>query len=340
MSNLPAAQQGAWLSLAEAKNNLAADLTKRELEMQGVLPDLAAYRKMHSEMVEKRKSFTNIINDKLIAPMMEWEKRADPKTNAAYLAAAEKELAERKAATEKLERDQAIAAERGQFKAHFQNEYMRLATAYRHSLAGIIQQCYASCLGAMTPPDQVHAAMSIAEQAMDDVKPGMPNKFNRVYLTPEDAATLYKQLKPPSWNEIRAEASEQLKEKFSMYANDLAHADVALQDSQREFEATIIEDVQDLQQEQAANVLMASAEAFVLPDTGFKPVVELEKIVIEDNSEGWVVKIMSAFLANFQQAFNKTRNKKYSSLTVAQIAAALDAANIRVQGVQYTKVVK
>ena len=83
---------------------------------------------------------------------------------------------------------------------------------------------------------------------------------------------------------------------------------------------------------------MASAESFILSDV--KGVVSTQRIVIEDNSESWIVKIMSAFLANFQSAFAKTKNKKYSALTVAQMAAALDSAGIKVNGVEYTTVEK
>lgn len=342
-------QKNAWLSLAVAKNNLSTDLNARELQLQGLLlsvPDdaisarLAEYRKLHTDMIDARKKFTGIITDKLITPMMEWEKRCDPKVNPTYTALSSRELQLRKDATDKLLKDQAIATERGQFKAHFQNEYMRLTTEYRHALAGIAQQAYHDCLLAKTPADHLDTPLAVVRLAMADVKKGTPNKFTRVHLTPEDAAAMYKQLHTPDYGSVLTDALSDLNEKFSMYAHDLANAEDAAKQSQVEFEATIVEEVREIASEQAANVLMASAESFVLPDTAFKPVVAQQKIVIEDNSEGWVVKIITAFLANFNSAFPKTKNKKYSSLTVAQMCAALDSAGIVVKGVQYTTVEK
>lgn len=349
MISVPDAQKNAWWMLAAKKNEVVTDLSTRELELQGLLlnvPDdqistrLGEYRKKHGELVDTRKAFTGIITDKLITPLMETEKRADPKVNASYLALSARELELRKAATSKLLLDQNIATEKGQFKAHFQNEYMRLATAYRHTLSGIAQQAYTSCLEAKTPPDEIDTALAVARLAMADTKLGTPNKFTRVHLTPEDAAALYKQLHTPDTGEMLKEGMDLLREKFAMYANDLENAEAAIQDSQREFEATIVEDNRDLSNETAANVLMASAESFILPDSNFKPVTTLEKIVIEDNSESWVVKIISAFLANFAVAFNKTSVKKYSGLTIKQMAEALDKAGVRVQGVNYTTVDK
>lgn len=349
MSNLPVAQQGAWLSLAEAKNNLAADLTNRELALQGIImnvpdekitPSMAAYKKGHEELVAERMKFTNLIRDKLIEPLMVVEKRTDPKTNAAFILLASRELELRKKATADLVQQQNIATEKAQFKAHFQNEYMGIGSAYRNSLRDIIHQCYMDCLTAKTPPDQVDSAIAVARLAITDVKIGQPNKFTRVHLSTEDAAALYKQLPPFNKSAIFEEMQAELTEKFSMYANDLANAEVAAENNERSFQATVVEEIQELRTEQAANVLMASAESFILPEAGFKAVTSTQRIKIEDNSESWVIKIMSAFLANFAVAFNKTRNKKYSSLTVAQMAAALDQAGVRVEGVQYTTVEK
>lgn len=341
------AQKNAWVSLATKKNELSADLTKRELALQQLLigvkdEDIAVklqeYRKLHTDLIETRKGFTSIITDKLITPMMEWEKRSDPKTNATYLASQTRELEHRKKNAADATLQQNIATEKGQFKAHFQNEYMRISQDYRNALAGIIQRTYHDCLVAKTPPDAIDSALAIARLAMADEKHGQPAKFSRVHLTPEAASALYKELRTPDYSAILAETLPDLDAKFEMYAHDLANAEEAARASQTEFEATVVSSAKELVQEQAANVLMASAESFIMSDV--KGVVSKKMIVIEDNSEGWIVKIMSAFLANFQVAFAKTKNKKYSALTVAQMAAALDAAGVKVQGVEYTTVEK
>lgn len=341
------AQKNAWVSLATKKNELSADLTKRELALQQLLlnvPDdqiaikLQEYRKLHTDLIETRKGFTSIITDKLITPMMEWEKRSDPKTNTTYLASQTRELEHRKKNVADATLQQNIATEKGQFKAHFQNEYMRISQDYRNALAGIIQRTYHDCLVAKTPPDGIDGALAIARLAMADEKHGQPAKFSRVYLTPEAAAALYKELRTPDYSAILTETLPDLDAKFEMYAHDLANAEEAARASQTAFEATIVESKQELVQEQAANVLMASAESFIMSDV--KGVVSKKMIVIEDNSEGWIVKIMSAFLANFQVAFGKTSVKKYSGLSVKQMSAALDAAGIRVSGVEYTTVEK
>lgn len=341
---VPEAQKQAWITLAGKKNELAADLTKRELALQQILTGkdlpkaLADYRKGHTELVEARKSFTSIITDKLIAPMMEWEKRSDPKTNAQYLSIAAQELADRKKANADAELQQNIATERGQFKAHFQNEYMRIANEYRTALRQIIQDTYVACLHAKTPPDGVDSAIAVARLTMIDVKVGQPAKFIRVNLPSEDAAAMYKQLPTLNKSEIFEEIQAELTDKFAMYVHDLANAEVASENAQREFQAVLVEEAQDLKQEQAANTLMASAESFIISD--IKSVTQKTVMVIEDNSESWILRVMTAFIANFPAAFSKTRNKKYSALTVAQMAAALDACGVKVEGVQYTTVEK
>lgn len=341
------AQKGAWIKLAEVKNNLSADLTKRELALQGIVlnvPDdgvvaaMAAYKKGHDELVAERMKFTNVVREKLIDSMMLVEKRTDPKTNTAYLELSARELAIRKAANASAQLEQNKATEKANFKAHFQNQYMEIGAKYRTALRQIIQDAYVACLHAKTPPDEIDSVLAVSRLAMVDVKCGTPEKFVRTHLSTEEGAALYKTLPPFNKSSIFEEIHAELTEKFSMYAHDLANANAAIENSQRTFSATIVEEQRELKQEQAANVLMASAESFIISDV--KAVKKLERIVIEDNSESWVAKIMAAFMANFAVAFAKTKNKKYSSLSIAQMAAALDAADVTVDGVKYETIEK
>lgn len=342
-------QQAAWLTMAARKNELTATLQRYELDLQAILlnkpvdalPEaLKAYKAKFAEMKDARLQFTNAVDAGIIQPLMAFEKRADPKVNEAYISAEKRELADRQAKASQLQKDQAKATEVGQFKAHFVNEYTRLVADLRLAYARITSEAYQHCLTARTPVDKVDSAIQIAISAMGEVKPGAQNKFSRVHIPDAEAIEIYKTIPVPDWASYLREAVEGINAKFSLYPNDLANAEQAVQAEVQTFQATVVETAQEVQQEMAATTLIAQAEAFVLPEPGFKGITETTRIKVVDDNQRWVLLITTAFIANFNSVFNKLRVKKYSALTVAQMAAALDAAGVKVDGVGYENIIK
>jgi hypothetical protein len=175
---------------------------------------------------------------------------------------------------------------------------------------------------------------------MKDVRPPALEKFARSLVTDAEAAAIFKTIPQPQWAEIYKAEIEALKEKFSMYANDLASAEVVLEQTQVQFDAQLQQQQQQLQATSAAVVLTEQANVTFATGGGFKPVTETSKIKIVDDNQRWVVAIMSAFMAHFQKCITFVKVKKYSELKIAQMAAALDQAGVKVEGIEYEPITK
>jgi NAD(P)-dependent dehydrogenase (short-subunit alcohol dehydrogenase family) len=132
---------------------------------------------------------------------------------------------------------------------------------------------------------------------------------------------------------------EELKTKFPNITVDGKAFDLGKKQQTELFAKEQAQQTQKVEAEKAAATLMAQATVPVV-STSMKPITETTEIEIKDYSDEWVVKIMAAFMANFQVAMAKVRVKKKSALTIAQMAAALDAANVRVEGVDYVTLKK
>lgn len=344
-TSVPEAQQSAWLALAAQRNVIVADLQKRELALQALLlnqpkdklsEQLKTYRLEHTALVEARRKFTNIIDEKIVQKLMEFEKRTDPKTCEVYLQAAKDELQYRTDEDTKLKSQQALATETANFKIHFQNQFNNLATNLRVQCNDIIMQAYATCLDAKTPADQIHVAISAATLAIADLKNGIPEKFVRTHLKDAEALAIFNSLNQPDFAAIKKEYVDSLPTRFELYANDLANAEQAVELLKQETETTNQQLQQETKNENAANQLVEHAAAYVLPAEGHKSVVDVSKIKIVDDDPTWCLKIMAAFITNFQMCFTKLRVTKYSELKISQMCAALDAANLKIEGVEYT----
>jgi len=336
-------KQQSWILLGKGKAKLDTELQKKELELQSFLltgtliERLTAYKKGYTDMVEFRKSYTKFL-DLAKDQCMIIEKRCDPKINASFLLTEKDELRERVAAAEEHKKTVALAEERSAFKAHVINELATQAHNYGQEMITIINKAYTTALVNKIPVSEIFNDFGLTEQQIKMVQLQPIAKYARTLLSDEEAKKIYNEIPKVNKNEILAECTFLLQEKFSMYANDLANAAAIIEQEKINNDAAAVKAKAELEQQKATTTLISSAEAFVMPEG--KGVKELTSIVIEDEDQQWIMKIISAFIANFPTAFPKIRNKKYSSLTVAQMAAALDAAEIVVSGVKYQTVCK
>jgi len=81
-------QQNGWLRLADMKTSLFEELQKAELQVQGILSEinsdnLKSAKSVMAEAKEKRMSFTRLIDEKLLNPAMDYEKRMNQVISAA-----------------------------------------------------------------------------------------------------------------------------------------------------------------------------------------------------------------------------------------------------------------
>ena len=356
---LPAEKVPAWLILGRGKLVLDQGLTKYSLELSGILngyekytkltvaeltKKLADFRKRQGDMVEFRKLYTKHL-DALVIKCMAQEKayNHDPKkgdVNETYKLAAALELNLRKEAEEDEIKKQKKATENANLTAHIKNEYYRIAAQYRKDLEVIINDAYTHCLTQKTPVENIHIATDAAKKTMKDVRPQQRTAFTLVLTTKEEAEAILKDIPTPDYATAWAEALSNLKEKFELYANDLENAPAAIEAANEELADTISEINNDVEATAATTVLLENAGAYVAPPAGLKAVEVKKKIKIQKEDQRWVTAIMAAFLNNFVKCIVKIRNSDYSKITIAQMAAALDAAEVKVLNVEYETIEK
>lgn len=373
---LPADRQASWLLMGRAKMKMDKGLELKALEIQKLFAPyaiigkvfttdgkmipfkdwpadakeytnsvpalttaLAEYRKLQLEMVEFRKGYTSFL-DMAKDQCMAVEKTYDPKTSTSYAKAAAFELELRVQITNAANATASKNDEISGFTAHCKNEYMRIAAQYRQDLAQIIHDAYMQCITQRTPVDMSIVAINAAKDAMKVVKAQEMGKYKRTLLTDPEAVEIFGKLHKPDWIEMYKDALKNLADKFSMYPNDLASADVVIEQEAVQFNAIVVEQNNELGSQMAATTLQEQANMFSSAPAGMKAVTELTRIKIIDNDQRWVVTVMAAFMANFQKAFSKVGVKLYSKLTIAQMAKALDDAGVKVEGIEYEDIKK
>lgn len=347
MPPLPENKQKVWNLIGQGKMAMDTALTKTSLVLQQCLDKwqemdqpalekaLASYKSTYSEMVEGRKKFTTFL-DSAKDMCMTVERQWDPKNYEPFKLASAKELELRESAMRKVQAEQAKTNEINNFRTFITNEYHEMVSGYRSALAVIVQNAYNSCLQQRTPVENVGTAINAAVAAMREVRPRNMNKMERKYTTDEEAMKIFDSVTKPNYQNVFNEAIDALKAKFSLYANDLANADKALVQQQELFNQEQAKINQQAEAERAANTLMAQATTASVIPAGMKGITETDHIIIPSVQDwAWECKIMVAFLANFQAAHAKVKTKKSGALTTEQMAKALDAAGIRVDGLEY-----
>lgn len=349
---LPEGKQLVWNLMGQAKVAMDQALQKCALEIQQHLANfptmdqaaldkgLAAYRETHKKMVGIRQGYTGYL-DAAKDMCMATEKAWDPKTNETYKAAATREFTLREEAQKLATANQAKETEVQMFRSFIVNEYADMVNGYKTELFGLIQQAYTTCLEQRTPAENVTPAITAAVAAMRDVRPRTMGKYDRKLITDAEAMKLFESVPPPNWQNHFNDAIEYLKAKFKLYGNDLANAEKALEQQKMAFEQQQQAQKQEHEATQAANTLLAQATIPIVTPPGMKPIIETTVIEVPTVLDwGWEMRIVAAFLANAQICQPKVKTKKGGALTTAQMAAALDAAGVKVEGIKYAEIKK
>lgn len=324
----PSTQQiEAWVQLAQSKNELTQKLANSELALQKILLDvnvndhkaideaLAVYRKSHTMLIESRKEFTSIIEGNIVQPLMQFEKRSDPKVNANYLDLTTISLNLRQIAAKKAHEFQALENEKNMFTNHCINEFLRIESKYIQDLNNAIDENYENHLtnNIVTPH------LLVIEGSLRAVKIDAIRKFVPVIITKEQMQELFLKVEQPKYNEILENKISQLPHIFINYESDLANAAAAIE--QRELDAKIAakEIAHKLEAETAINTLISQAST---------PVVETPKIKVElkievINSPEWAQLIMTQFIANMPTLVKYVRVKTWDNLSIGQMATAI-----------------
>lgn len=319
MTQLPEKQQAAWINMAVAKNTLVKELETAELGLQQILAapaDLPAaltnYKKLHAEMVEKRKGFTAAIQTGLIEPLMAYEKRADPKTNARYQELEKKELQDRQVANAKAQAENAKNKEIADLKAHVQNEYHRICTKLRNDIGRDLQKQYEFHLR-----EDVSVDFGTIKNMLDAVPIDPMQKFPAAHLTQAEMLEIFNTIPKPNYKEIYD--SFDIEAHFANYNSDKKNAEAAIKNSQTQQQLQEIENNRALATETSLTTLIAASEvATVVP-----PKIKTEMKVVVEESEQWAKAVMAAFIVNLPYLQKYIRVKSWAKLTIGQMAEYL-----------------
>jgi len=320
-------QSAAWLSMALAKNKLVNDLSKMELQSQSILLPVkssedykkideaaAAYRKLHTDIIELRKPFTNAIDTGIVQPLMAFEKRVDPKNNEDYLLITSRSLALRKAESDKAALTNQKNAEISRFKGFVENEFFRVAAEYRALLRREILAQYRICLESGLSNDTTDIKLMMKTLPIPPI-----NKFQTSILTKEGMFEIYTGVPKPDYIGIYNEYMIECDGVFANFESDKANAAAAIAHQEQQNKLADIEEQKALNEEMAMNTLIATSETVTIEEPKIKRTLQV--VIIE--SEQWAKSVMAAFVVNLPNLGDYIRVKSWSKLTVGQMATAL-----------------
>lgn len=352
----------AWLSMATAKAGVVQGLQKYELDSQSILLEiaksddlkiiqdrLAEYRKLHLDASSFRISFTSKIDKGIILPLMEYEKKIDPKNNVEY-DKQNKRFIQLRIEDEQKSKDVALkVSEVARFKTHFENEYHKIAADFKYSALCFIGQKKKEALDLSHPIDAIDLYITLVKVELEKIEKGKPSNFtplknskNENVISLDEMKSLFAAVPKPDWEKIYIEMRDKCDETFSMYAQELEVPESAGAASVEDFLTQAEEIRQESIATQAVNTLINNAAASVVVDInpGVKALVRKEKIVIIESPE-FAQKVIAAFLKDWGKCTGKlTRLTKWSNLSLSQMVNSLDAAEIRVPGLEYQEIIK
>lgn len=327
MSNQLTTQQQGWLHLAEIKRNLFDELQAAELAVQGKLNGIKAAdletaqsaikesKTILADAKGKRLAFSRMIDEKLLTPSMQYEKRMleNIETAGKY------ELELRKQAEKSALEAQAYQSEVAAYKAHITNEWFRIAHQYRTELKNTIDYTYTSLLKDKVGAEKVPEIIEDLTKVLLSIKLPTPNKFQRNLLDDAAAKQIVSEIKKYNPKPDLDEAIAEVNKRFTLYENDLQNADAAAKAIEEQAKLDAEENAKRLAAEQATNVLIAQAET-VIVDT---PKVKREIKIVIIESEQWAMTVTANFLKNWQYVNKYVRVKSWAKLTISQMADAL-----------------
>lgn len=324
---LTEAQKNAWVGMAVAKNQIAAELQNAELAAQSILIPMstqadhkiidavcADYRKKYTDMVEHRKTFTGLLEAGVIAPLMAYEKRIDPKSNETYLGLQKRSLTLRQAEADKAAKANAKNAEIASFKAHCANEFYRINEDLRGRIRAEVSTQYRLHLESRLSPQLDDLAARIAALPTDGIQKFTPKLLNGAELT-----EIFMTLNRPDVAAVYAEGNELLHKTFANFDSDLANAAAAIAYNEQQKQLADAEAPAAAAQEMAMNTIIAIAETVQID----APKIKKTMVVQFVESDAWAVPVMAAFITNRQHLIKYVRVKSWANLTVGQMAGAL-----------------
>lgn len=351
IASVPRARQLSWLQLSNLKLTTEKQLEGKILEAQQILSGwetmeliplqavVEKAKKTIGEMPELRKSFTRYI-DKISDSLMEIQKRGEGLEVLSKAIARELELKLKKESDD----DEATikAKEIAAFKAHVQNEYVRISTAYRVALMNHITNSYVAALDTDFTDDGLIDYMNKIAEGLKKIQRDSPVKFVDYKLTPKDKLNeVHGTIPAPNYDQILTEAVGLISQRFTMYHQDKQNAELAKAQVKKETETLTTNATSQAQKIQAVNNLVSKGASTGIVDTlpGAKKVKRKMVIELQDTAEE-TIKIMSEFLARWDDVAPKLKIKSWANLSIKQMAGALQELDTQIEGLVYKPQVK
>lgn len=324
--NLTPIQSG-WIKLADIKTALFNELQAAELAVQDLvngidgnpLPivqaNLKSAKQVMADAKAKRLEFTRMIDDKLIIPTMDFEKRMAANIDAGSII----ELELRKQAAESAESQQLFANEVAALKAHITNEWFRIAAQYRYELENITLETYQNCLKTKQHIDLIPAMVVDMERILDKWKLPEFQKFERKLVKDGHAKEIFDSIEKYNPANDLQTAKNNIKIIWSTYPNDLANADAAIESIDKHKQVAEMAMQMEVELESQTNALIAEAGTFIVET----PKIKKELKIVADESEQWGKNIVSNFIRLWPYCNKYIRVKSWSKLTIGQMADAL-----------------
>lgn len=352
IKDLTQLQQG-WLKMSQIKKLSFDELQRMELELQAIVKDMAthgvlaevqdAIKKGNAklgELKDCRLRFTRLLDEKLITPSMEFEKRSG-ELMAPIIS---HELQLRIKASEKANEKAAYDREVALFKAHITNEYYRIAAEYRVKLKNEYAKQHISALEARMPVAGVKDLVAKIKQFLPTIPLPIFIKFQRTLIADADAMPIFKAI--PAYTGQKQDLEQSFKDVdvlFATYAQDIANADAAIK-AQVEDNAQYEREISDaLAVESATNNLIAQGSNSLTLTGGAK--LKKSLVAVIDNTEANAIAIVAGFMKNWAAAKSYLKVKSWDKLSIGQMAEALgklktDNNDLQITGLQFTEKIK
>jgi hypothetical protein len=348
-ASIPLPRQLSWLQLSNLKLSTEKQLEAKILELQQSLNgwdkmELLALQEAISkakailvQIPELRKSFTRYL-DTISDQMMSIQKRAE---GLEALGLAVKRELDLKIKKEENDNKASLkGTEASNFKAHVQNEYVRISSQYRLDLGEHVNNAYIHALDQPYTDDGLIQYLNKVAAELKEIKKAPPIKFNYTLHKPEELNAIHATIPAPNYDAILTEVIGSISERFKMYHQDRQNAELAKAQVSKENESNKNMIESQAKKDQAVNTLLAKGESVVI-DTlpGAKKVKRKYVIVIQETPED-TKKIIGEFLAHWNEVAPKLKIKTWANLSIKQMAAALQEIDEQISGLVYQEVTK
>lgn len=328
-----------WLGMEFSKRQTIADLTRSELEIQTLITQAKALKatgeipamndtltkikgiideakKKWNTAQGQRKYYTGFLTEKVIEPMMLYEKRSDLLIKEADA----HELEQRKFVVAETNKTQGLVNEKAAYKAHIENENLRIKELYKEALQKQIDGAYLILLGDKEPVEKLPIFKKNLIELLKGVKLQPATKYTRILVSDTDAKAIISTITMYDSGPDLTEAINSIDDRFLLYGEDLANAEAATNRVKMEGAAREQEVQNTITQEAAINTMTAKAGTFTFE--GGAKLKKKQEVVIE-NTEACALAIMGNFIRMFNDVRKFVSVKEWEKLTIKQMATAL-----------------